>query len=180
MELDQLKADWNNITNPAKTNEEIQLMLQENRHPVLKQIRRQLFLECASWIALLFCYYSLFDGDKKPVYINAILVACIILPLIHNLMGYRFNRYLINGDTIKQSIQNYLTKVKVYAAVSVAARALYFAGLMVFFSYGVTYNKGKNYLVLLVVAILATSLVMLSRIWMKRLRKLRETLLLFD
>ena len=45
MNSDELKSAWKGIAPPAKTNEEIKLMLQENRHPVLKGIRKQFTIE---------------------------------------------------------------------------------------------------------------------------------------
>ncbi|RYE20889.1 MAG: hypothetical protein EOP51_16870 [Sphingobacteriales bacterium] len=180
MELDELRSAWNTNPVPVKTAEEIKLMLQENKHPVLKGIRKQIIIEVTAWVAFLTCYYTMFDGDRKPLYINAILVACGGLAILHNLMGYSFSRFLINGTSLKQSVQNYLSKVKIYGTVSVAARVLYATALLVYFSYGIDFNRGKYYLLGVAILAFATNLFLLGRLWVKRWQQLAKTVVLFD
>jgi hypothetical protein len=55
MELDELRSAWSSVNAPAKSNEELQLMLKENKHPVLKGIRRQLMIELTCWFAFIAC-----------------------------------------------------------------------------------------------------------------------------
>lgn len=175
MELDELKEAWGSVSAPAKSNEELQLMLKENKHPVLKGIRRQLIIELTCWLAFIACYYTMFDGDRKPFFLNLILIACVMFLIVHNLMGYYFSKYLVNGANIKLSIQNYIAKVKWYAGVSVFARFLYAAGLLLFFTYGIHFNKGKYNLLGAVIVAFAISLFWLYRLWAKRLNQLKET-----
>ncbi|MEO6149993.1 MAG: hypothetical protein ABIP28_07525 [Mucilaginibacter sp.] len=180
MELDQLKSAWKDAPAPAKTTEEIKAMLQENKHPVLKQIRKQFTFEIIAWSAFLLCYYTMLDGDKKPAYINAVLIASVLFPILHSLAGYRFSKYLVNGANIRQSLDNYFSKVKVYAFVSVVSRVLYAAGLLVFFSYGIDFNRGKYYLLGVAIAAISTQLFWLGRLWAKRINKLKGATLLFN
>ena len=49
MELDDLKSDWNRIQPNSKSEEALLLMLQENKHPVLKSIRKQIVIEVTAW-----------------------------------------------------------------------------------------------------------------------------------
>ena len=94
MELTELKQVWDTVEIPVKSTDDIKLMLSENNHPVLKKIRKQLTIEIIGWSVFLICYYSMFDGDHKPIWINIILVVSVLLPLIHNLLGYRLAKYL--------------------------------------------------------------------------------------
>ena len=181
MELEQLRAAWNDIQTPAKTTEEILLMLKENKHPVLKGIRRQFTFEIIYLSVFLLCYYTMLDGDKKPVFINLILIACVIFPLIHSIMGYRFSKYLVNGVTIKQSIEKYLAKVKIYAVVSIVSRLSYATGLLLFLTYGLNFNTSKYYLSMAIIIIcLIIQIALLCRLWAKRLKKLKDAVMLFN
>lgn len=176
MELEDLKSSWNNLETPVKTPEEIKKMLLENNHPVLKGIRRQLALEIAGWSLFLICYYTMFDGDLKPLIINIILVLCALLPLIHNLMGYRFAKYLLKGTTIRQSIENYFSKVKKYALISILTRVLYASGLLLFLLYNIQFTTGKYFLLGGTVLFFGIQLYFLYLLWRRRLGQLERAL----
>ncbi|WP_069658892.1 hypothetical protein [Arcticibacter eurypsychrophilus] len=180
MELEDLKSSWNNLETPVKTSEEIKKMLLENNHPVLKGIRRQLSLEIAGWSLFLMCYYTMFDGDLKPLIINIILVICALLPLIHNLTGYRFAKYLLNGTTIQQSLENYFSKVKKYAIISILTRIVYASGLLLFFTYNIQFTTGKQVLLGGLMLFLGIQLYFLYVLWRRRLRQLERALSNFN
>jgi hypothetical protein len=173
MEIDELKSVWKNIETPAKTTEEIQLMLLENKHPILKKIRKQLTLEIIIWSVFLFCYYNIFDGDKKPMAINIILISGFLLSLVHNLMGYRSTKYLLNGSTIKESLENYLSGVKSYAIISILSRVLLMTGFILFFTYGIHFNAGKYLSLAVIILIFLIQLFLLYRLWAGRLKNFR-------
>lgn len=172
MEIDELKSAWNNMETPETTNEEIKRMLQENKHPVLKGIRRQAVAEVIGWSVFLAVYYSMFNGTEKPLWLNMLLIGSVLLPLMHNLMSYRFAKYLVKGDTIKQSVMNYLSNVKVYAVVSVAARAIFAASLLLFLTYGIKFTEAKYLSLIIVILVFLIQLGILSKLWQKRLLKI--------
>jgi hypothetical protein len=181
MDITELKHTWDTIRTPVKSVDDIKLMLSENRHPVLKEIRIQLTIEIIGWSVFLICYYTMFDGDRKPIWINLILIVSVLLPLVHNLMGYRFAKYLVNGTTIKESLKNYLSKVKIYAAVSIICRFLFIIGLLIFFTYGLNFNTKKYLLLTMIILLfLLIQLSVLYRLWSKRLKKLEKTMTIFN
>lgn len=180
MELNELKSTWNTVKTPVISTSEIHSMLSENKHPVLKGIRKQLTLEIIGWGILVTCYYSMFDGDKKPVWINIFLVLSILLPVIHNLMGYRFSKYLVQGTNIQESLKNYLYKVKIYAIVSVISRQTYLIGLLLFFTYGLSFNNSKYISLVVIGLIFIIQLVVIVGIWAKRLKSLGNSLNYFS
>lgn len=176
MEIDDLKLAWDKAPMPEKTAEEIKLMLSENRHPVLKGIRKQAAIEIAGWFVFLLCYYTMFDGGNKPLWLNMILVSAVLWPLIHNLMGYRFEKYLVKGNNIRESLINYLANVKVYAWVSIISRVLFAVGLLLFFTYGIKFNAAKYLSLAIIVLLFIVQLALLGNLWVKRLNKLQTTL----
>jgi len=179
MELAELKHAWDTIETPVKSTDDIKLMLSENGHPVLKKIRKQLIIEIIGWSVFLLCYYTMFDGDHKPIWINITLIVSVLLPLIHNLLGYRFAKYLVNGATIKESLKNYLSKVKIYATVSIICRLLFMTGLLLFFTYGVSFNTKKYVSFAIIILIFLVQLSILCRLWAKRWKKLENVVTVF-
>ncbi|ULT25214.1 hypothetical protein KUH03_41430 [Sphingobacterium sp. E70] len=165
---------------PEISPREIQKMLSENRHPVLKNIRKQLTIEIIGWCIFLTCYYTMFDGDRKPVWINILLVFSILLPIIHNLMGYRFAKYLVQGSNIQESLKNYLAKVKRYAAISIISKQLFLIGLLLFFTYGLSFNTNKSISLVIIGLLFIIQLLLTFRIWAKRLAGLEKSINLLN
>lgn len=176
MKLDELKSAWNAVEIKAKTNEEVLLMLNENKHPVLRKIRMQLVLECIAYFIFLLFYYSMFDGGTKPMFINILLVSSVLFPLIHNLMGYRAAKYLINGTVLKDSLLCYHKKMKRYAFISICSRVLFMTGLVLFFTYGLNFKKDTYLSIAIIMLIFLLQLFLLYRLWWKRLHKLDITI----
>ncbi|MEJ5961635.1 hypothetical protein [Pedobacter immunditicola] len=180
MELNELKSTWNTVKTPTISTLEIQKMLIENKHPVLKGIRKQFTIEIIGWGIFLLCYYTMFDGHLKPLWVNILLIFSILLPLIHNLMGYRMAKYLVKGANIHESLKNYLAKVKVYATVSVASRQIYLLGLLLFFTYGLSFNKSKYVFLAVIISIFIVQLLLSFKIWAKRLKSLDNSIKSFN
>lgn len=175
MEINELKSAWDAVKTPSVSTEEIKVMLSENRHPVLKGIRRQMTIEITGWIIFLSCYYTMFDGDMKPLWINLVLVLAILMPLIHNLLGYRFAKYPVHGTNMRESLKSYLVKIKIYAVVSVLLRQIYLAGVLWFFTYGLSFHTIK-YILLVILVIFLVQLLASCGIWAKRLKNLKDTI----
>ncbi len=179
MELDNLKSAWKDVGIEVKHTEELKLMLIENRHPVLKSIKRQLSIELMLWPLFLFIYYDGFDGDQKPLYANILLVLGISSLLVHNIIGYFLNKNLVIDDDINKSLQGYLKRVKEYAIMSVASKVFAFAAILVFFSSVITFNGTKYGLLMLLLVIACIQLFMQYRIWDNRIRTLRNSMRAF-
>ena len=180
MEQDALKSAWQNMNAGQKTNSELSSMMREGTHPVLKRIRKQLILETISFTLFLFVYYDFFDGDRKPVYANVLLVSAMLFAIIHNIAGYMLTKRPVNGETIKQSLKDQLLKMKGYAMVSVAARILIAGCLLLFFMSVITFNTNKYWILVGIMVVMIIQLALLSAIWVKRIRKMKTTINFFQ
>jgi hypothetical protein len=176
MELEELKASWNAAGQESKTNKELLNMLDPNRHPVLKGIRRQTIIEVSGWTLFLLCYYSMLDGHEKPLLINLFLVASLLIALFHNLLGYQFSQRLIFGDSLITSVATYMKKVKWYAIQSVTLRIVSTAALLAFLTYNITFTAQKYLLLVIVISILIFQTFLLCKLWVKRYNELRNSL----
>lgn len=168
-------------TPDKKTNEEIIYMLEEKHHPVLKEIRTQITIEIVGFSAFLLCYFSAFDGATKPFYINLILIFSILASLIHNLYGYRLSNRPVDGSDILNSLKNGIRKTKIYGFRSIINRLIFTSGLMLFFSYNIKFTPSKFYLLAgAIIAITLIQIILLNKIWKKRVQKLKEVLVGFE
>lgn len=175
MEQDNLKSAWQDIDSVPKSNTEVKLMMRESAHPVLKRIRKQLILESAAFTVFLLVYYDFFDGDRKPLYANLLLVTAMLFIIMHNIIGYMLMKSRVKGHTIKLSLEEHLSKMKVYAVVSVASRALAAGCLLLFFTSVITFNADKYWILAAGILVCIIQITLLSRIWMKRIRQIKST-----
>lgn len=180
MEMNDLKMEWNRAEAPVKTAAELKIMLKESQHPVLKAIRKQILIEVCGWTAFLLCYYTMFDGDQKPLFINALLIVTVLCAILHSLTGYSFARYMPEVGDIKTGLQHYLGRIKVYAAVSLVARLLFMAGFLSFFAYNIHFTNFKYAMMGVFGLIVVVQLIWLGRIWTGRVTALRQSISRFE
>jgi len=176
MEQDPLKSAWQGINPKAKSNTELQCMLKEGTHPVLKGIRRQMIIETAGYIAFLCIYYNAFDGDRKPLAMNILLVAAMLLAIGHNIINYQFTKRRIQGENLQQSLNGQLSQMKIHAMTSIVSRVLIAACLLVFFTAVINFNTSKYCLLAGAIAVYIVQMALLSRIWLGRIRQMKDTI----
>lgn len=176
MEPDNLKSAWKNMATTNRSAEALQGMIRENKHPVLKGIRRQMIIEILSWIIFLVVYYDFFDGHRKPFYVNLLLVAAVGFVLIHSVWGYLFTRNLAKGNNLIQSLENYLAGMKRYAIVSVASRVVTILALLLFFTAVIKVDTFKYLVLGGLLLVVVFQAILLSRIWLKRIKHLQESI----
>lgn len=180
MELDALQSIWQNDNPAPRTNAELSAMMRERTHPVLKRIRWQLIIESIAFSFFLFAYYDLFDGDQKPFYVNVLLVTAMLFALMHNVIGYRLAKGGIDGSDIKQALRNQLSKLRMYALISVISRVLVAGCLLFFFVSIITFTTAKYWLLVAIVLIFIIQVALLSGIWQARIRQIKNVLDAFN
>ncbi|WP_256004892.1 hypothetical protein [Pedobacter deserti] len=176
MELEQLKSEWKATNNVEKGLADLQGMLLENKHPVLKQIRKQLTIEVVGWTAFVSCYYTMFDGEQKPIGVNITLIIAVLASLMHNIVGYDLSKNLMKGTTISESLQNYLRKLQRYAINSVVLRVIFTSGLLLFFSYNIEFDTTKYYLLGILILLIAVQLLFHIRTWSKQISSVKKSI----
>jgi hypothetical protein len=170
--MDTLQSLWQSSEAPQKPTAAIQSMMHEKTHPVLKRIRRQMIFEAIAFTIFLIVYYDFFDGHRRPVFTNILLVAGLLLVIIHNIIGYVLTKSLPMRNTIKQTLEAHVTKIKNFAFVSVLSRILAAACLLLFFTFATT----KYWLLAAIIIILIIQIALLSAIWIKRIKQLNDVL----
>lgn len=176
MNLDNLKSNFNSPAQAPVSKEALLRMLNVNQHPSLKGIRIQLMIESIVWIAFLACFYNFFDGHLKPAIWNIALVLAVGLLLVHNAAGYKITNSPINGTNIAESLTNYYHRLKKYAYLSIASRALAIGILFGYFLSGVESLEQRHYISMgMAGAVIGIQVFLLWRIWSKRIDTITST-----
>lgn len=179
MEIDELKSEWNTVKPILRTDEALLLMLKENKHPVLKSIRKQIVIEISGWLLFLITYYSMFDGAAKPFFVNLILVLTVSLPVLHSFYGYYYNKYLADGSNVKQALEQLYNRLKNFALIAIIARVGFISGLLLFFTFSIHFTTAKYFLLAFILFVFSIQLFGLYQVWVQRLRLLREIIIGF-
>jgi uncharacterized membrane protein len=174
--MDPLKTAWDNTPTPSRNITDIQAIATAKASPVMKSIRKQLIIEMLGYAVFLLVYYDFFDGDKKPFYLNALLVIAVLFMLVHNVAGYMLAKNPATGHSLLDSLQRQLQQLKRYAAVAVSSRILAFAGIFTFFLANIHWNNSKYYAIGGIVIVILLQQFILRRIWAGRIKTLNNTI----
>ncbi|WP_343307313.1 hypothetical protein AAHN97_09315 [Chitinophaga niabensis] len=170
--MDPLKEAWKGAGNTTKSTADIKEMLKENKHPVLKKIRRQMIVEIIGLTVFGLVFYDFFDGHKKPLYAIIILVASLLLVIFHNLIGYFNARRSVRGDNLRVSLEKYEQDLKTFAIVSIFSRVIYTAGLTIYFAW--PFNI-RLWPVLVLLALVIVQVIIVAIMWKNRIRAINTT-----
>lgn len=178
MDLEDLKSDYKNGgVEKLKTTESLNKMKKSRNHPVLRSIKKQLIFESIIWIVILAVYYDFFDGQQKSIIWNGLLVISILLLLIHNILGYILVKNPIFGESIKESLQKYLTKIKTYCYISIASRVFAVAIFLGFLTSNTEWVLNKTLLFMgLFLVTITSQIFLLRKVWNKRIHLIENTI----
>ncbi|RPE08467.1 hypothetical protein EGT74_15590 [Chitinophaga lutea] len=158
-----------------KKQEELKGMLLEGRHPVLRQLRRQVVIEVSLFTAFLLMYYSIFDGDRKPVLFNVLLVVGVLFVIGHSIFGYFNSRRAIRTGNLREALNVRLKELKTYAWMSVLFRSVSTVFILLYFSMGIgvsDFTMEKQVILLGAILILVIQLGVKTNMWLRRIRRL--------
>jgi hypothetical protein len=181
MELNDLKSGWQNAGGNFKSEADLQRMTRMINHPSIKKIRTKLVIETIVLSFFLMIYYDWFDGDQKPFYANLALVMGLLLYILNDVIGYiSITNPVIKGANLKQSIQNYLIRIKRLSISSIIITFLYSISIIIFFTSVITFTKEKG-LILVFSTVIVFQLILLSfRMWNKWIKNLKLQVKDFD
>ena len=119
-------------------------------------------IELIGFVLFLSVYYNFFDGAQKPVYANVLLITAMLVVIAVNIVGYVFAKQGVPGENVRELLEKHLIKMRIYAIVSVFARALMMTAFVVFF-------KGNAIVIVLFIGLFMA----LVRLWVVRIRNLK-------
>lgn len=170
--MDALKSAWQQLPGGEKQPQELHGMLQEGRHPVLRQLRRQVVIESLLFSAFLAVYYNMFDGHRRPFWVNALLVTGVLLVVLHGLTGYFNAKRPVKEAGLQQALAARLGQLRNFAVWSVALRLVSTACILLFFTYGITFTMEKEIMLGWAALVLVVQFALLIMLWRRRIRRL--------
>lgn len=173
MELNDLKQGWQNAGGNVKTEEDLAKMTKIAHHPTLKKIRTKLVAETIGLLLFLTVYYDWFDGDKKPITVNVLLVTSLVLYVLNDVIGYLSIARPVQNINLKLSVEKYLYNIKRLSHFSLAISFLYSVCLIVFFSSVIHFTKEKAFILLGFSVVLFQMTFFSQRIWAKWIKSLQ-------
>lgn len=174
MELNDLKSNWQNVGGSIKSEAELLNMTKITHHPSLKKIRIKLIAEAIFLLVFLVIYYDWFDGDKKPLYANMVLVTGLLLYIANDIIGYISIAKPISGLNVKLSITNYFTRIRRLAILSLTFSFLYSISLIIFFTSVIHFTREKRFLLLGMTIILFQLMFWSYRVWANWIKSLKQ------
>jgi len=176
MEIDNLKSVWQEIAIPQKAKEELNLMLKKNSYPILTSIKKQIATEAIGFTAFLVCYFTMLDGADKPVAINLMTIAAILIQLFYGYRGYVMQSSFRSSTNLNTDLESFTIRLKSHRLQVMLARILFAIGLLTFFTYNINFSVSKSLALAAILIIFSAQLGLLYRTWTKRISKLELVL----
>ena len=176
MEIDNLKSTWQDISAPQKKEEELDLLLKKNSHPVLTSIKKQIIIELFGFTAFLFCYFTMFDGETKPIAINLTIMGAVLLQLFYGYKGFLMQSRFKSSTNLNDNLQSFMKHLKSYRLQVLLARTTFAIGFITFFTYDISFSALKWLFLAFIIVIFVVQLCLLYRIWSKRIGRLELVL----
>ena len=180
MELDDFKTTWQNAGTASHSITDLQGMTKLKHHPTLKKIRVKLMIETIGLVFFLLVYYDWFDGDKKPWIANALLVTAGILYILNDVISYIALLKPVRGINLKESLQQYLARIKMLSIISVMVSFTYGICLILFFSSVIIFTNEKKFLITGLTGFLLIMTFLSYKIWGRWMKQLKEQVAGFE
>ncbi|MBO9612831.1 MAG: hypothetical protein J7619_09065 [Dyadobacter sp.] len=169
MNIDDLKSGWQNTGHGPFSEKELAMMTRVRNHPSLRKLRIKLMTEIVALTALLFLFYDGFDGAQKPLAVNILLIASIVLYIVNNALSYfHIQNPLVSGN-IREAVARQARSLKMLAVLSLSSSVVYAAALLFFLTYQTAFDQRK-YIILS--ALIVTFLLLFYYSWISWQRKI--------
>ena len=174
MNIDDLKSGWQSAGHEPLSEKELAMMTRVRNHPSLRKLRIKLVTEIVALTALLFLFYDGLDGAQKPLAVNILLIAGIVLYIVNNALGYfHIQNPLVSGN-IREAVARQARSLKTLAVLSLSSSVVYAAALLFFLTYQTAFTQRK-YIILSALIIIFSLLFYYSWIsWQRKITHFRQ------
>ena len=179
MELEDLKSNWKQAGQQTKNRTDLEKMTEVRRHPQLRRIMLKLWVESILLILFLLTYQDAFDGADKPLWLNIVLIGTALIYILSDMAGYCLIRNKVKDITLLSSLQKLVDAINKVSVLSVIGAFLFGVGLILFFSYGVTFNQTRYFILSGIMTGLIATIGWSVNIWKNRISRISELLVQF-
>lgn len=176
MELDNLKSNWKETSVTKKSKNELLMMTKVNNHPKLKRVRIKFFIEVTLLLVFAFVYFDGFDGDKKPLWANIVLVLAIVAYIAIRAIGLYLLRNPVQGNDLKVSLRIFENKIKRISLLSIATSLLFGITVILFFSSSINFTKEKYVILIVMIVMLLGAILFSHKNWKSRIKSISTAL----
>lgn len=176
MDLDSLKANWNQVGSGQKSQNDLLLMTKLKNHPHIKRMKLRFALEAALLVVFITIYYDAFDGSTKPLWVNLLLIGSSIVFLSIRIFSWLMLRNPAIEDNLKQSLQSFQLMLKRIGVSLLLSALLFGLSILIFFTESVELTQRKYAVLTLALVTLGIMLYLSSRNWLKKIKEINSTL----
>jgi cation transport ATPase len=176
MENDFLKSAWRRKATEDKNTQDLEKIIRDRGHRVVKKVRRQLIIEVIATVSFLIVYYDFFDGDKKPFLANTFLVMALVFMAGQNIVAFIQFRSEIKGENIGELLNDRVYKMKMYVIGSSILRLLVASSFLVFFVSVIKFTVVKYLILAGAILFFLIQLGVFIRTWSKRIGHMKEAI----
>jgi hypothetical protein len=169
-----MKSTWQNAGDSLRSKADLERMTKVTNHPSLKRIRTKLAVETIALMVILPLYKDWFDGDKKPLFANVLLLGGALLYILNDVIGYISIATPMRGKNLAASIRNYLARIKRLSVLSLITSFLYGASLTIFFASVINFTKEKYLILAGIIIALVVSIYLSFRTWNRWIKNLEQ------
>jgi hypothetical protein len=177
MNIDDLKSNWDKAGIGNKDRNELSAILDIQNHPQLKKIQIKLVIEIVLLIAFLATYNNIFDGADKPQWVNITLLAASLFYMLTDFLGYLTLRKPVQGENIKESLQQFYQKLDRVRNFSLIGSSLFGLSVLMFFATGFAEYGVLKFTVLFIG--LLFMMYLLHRNWALRTKQIKKACMQF-
>jgi hypothetical protein len=165
MDMNELKSDWQNASSPKHNEKELAAMTTVGKHPQLRRIQVKLVIESVFLILFLPTYYDALDGERRPLWLNLIFLASVLLYILNDVAGFINITQLTRGKSILDALKSLDTRLKKLKVFSLFTSTLFGLSLIAFLSSGITFTALKLAILAGILATMAILMYVSHRIW---------------
>jgi len=176
MEFNELKSNWKESSGTSKSQTELKIMTSIKSNSKLKRIRLKLIIESTLLTLFLFSFYTMLDGNTKPIWLNVLLGFSILLFIINGIIGYLTLHNPIKGMNLKISIETFLTKLKRLSIMSIASSLFFGVSLILFLTSTIDLIQNKYLILIGMIITLLVAIYFSYRNWNYRINRFKNTM----
>lgn len=180
MDFKDIQTNWKQVDSSQKSQADLQLMTCLKHHPQFKRMRIKFAIEIVLFFFFLSIYYDWFDGHTKPLWAHVLLVGTTAFMILIDITGWVVLRHPIRGDDLKNSLGNFLDRLKQIRVFSLMVSVIHTLSVLLYFGSSATMTPAKYIGLGAVLLFLALATTVSARNWTYKIGRIEETIQEFD
>lgn len=176
MTFEELQLEWNAMEVPARSHDDLLGMTRASHLPRLRKMRMRLIGECGFSVLFVTAVIVVSDLFSGPLWLSVAFIACNILFLFNDFLGYGYLQILPQRISLQLSLLKFTERMKRLVVLSRIASVS--MGLVAILILIVRVRVGADNIILwaIMVPLLIGVTWLSSRNWSRRIREVKRML----